>query len=71
MVKAQTTREQAEFAKKNGQALFAFACKSGGTVSIDGPISHAMAKCLTRLMAKVVADDVSEQTLQTFVDRLQ
>lgn len=60
MVKAQTTREQNDIAKQTGQGLFAFACKSGGTVSCDGPIAHEIAKPLIRLMAERTAAEVWE-----------
>jgi hypothetical protein len=71
MVKAQTTREQAKIAADTGQALFAFACKSGGTFSCDGPISHEIASPLTRLMAMVVADRVPPGELERFVKELE
>lgn len=70
MVKAQTTREQADIAKREGLGLFAFACKSGGTFSCDGPIKHEIAQPLTNLMALVVADRVDAKKLQALVDKL-
>jgi hypothetical protein len=69
MVKAQTTREQAEIAKQNGDALFAFACKCGGEFGCDGPLSHEIARPLIRLMGLVVADRVDAKALTKFVNR--
>jgi len=67
MVKAETTREQYELAKAKGHALFAFACKSGGTVSCDGVIGHEVATPLIRLMMLVVADRIDGDELAAFV----
>ena len=71
MVKAQTTREQAEIARETGAALFAYACKSGGTFSCDGPIGHAVAKPLTRLMILVTTDRVPADALEKFVEEIE
>lgn len=70
MVKAQTTREQAEIAKRTGQALLAYSCKSGGTFSVDGPIGRDLAKQLNRLMAMVVTDKIPAAWLAEFLDEL-
>lgn len=67
MVKAQTTRAQQRIAAKTGQALVAFACKSMGTFSCDGPISHEIAHNLTRLMSLVIANNVDPKALAVFV----
>jgi len=70
MVKAQTTREQNEIAKQTGQGLFAFVCKSGGTVNCDGPIPHEIAKPLSTLMMYVVANRVDAVKLAEFVESI-
>jgi len=71
MVRAETTPEQAKIAAETGQALIAFACKSGGTMSADGPISYAVARPLIKLMSLVVADRVDAKKLQAFVNGLK
>lgn len=70
MVRAQTTREQDEIAKREKLALVAFACQSGGTFSCDGPIDHGIAKALIRLMGLVIVDRVDKDRLWKFVDGL-
>jgi len=68
MVRAHTTKEQLRIAKERGCALFAFACKSGGTFACDGPIDHAVAAPLIRLMSLIVADCVTADELRAFVE---
>jgi len=70
MVKASTTKDQAKFAKERGEALFCYSCKTSGTVSMDGAISHAIANPLNALIGMILLDRVPAERLQEFVDSL-
>lgn len=70
-MKAQTTQSQENQAKRTGQSLFVFACKtSGGKMSCDGPIPYDIAGPLSQLMALITADKVKADALAEFVKSL-
>lgn len=71
MVKAQTSREQADIAKASGMSLFCYACKTSGTINVDGPIHPAVAAQLNRLMVMVIVDRVPVDKLESFLDSLE